>query len=95
MHRVYMTYNPDASLIAGARCSNTPVGGFCVNSDVQVFNAVTGESLFTEERDSDQIKALAFTPDGRWLLTGHGSLDGMMLGPPPDGNIHIWGIAAP
>jgi WD40 repeat protein len=92
MHDFSMTYNPSADLIAGARCSDSPVGGYCVHSDVQVFDAVTGESLFTEERDWDQIEALAFTRDGRWLLTGHSSLDGMMLGPAPDANIHIWGI---
>lgn len=88
-------YNSDASLIAGGRCSNSPVGGFCVESDMKVFDAATGESLFTHTRDYDQINSLVFTPDGRWLLTGHTALFGMMYSPLPDANIHIWGIEAP
>ena len=91
----YFVYSPDASLIVGSRCSASPVGGFCTQSDMQVFDANTGESLFTHQRDYDQINRVAFTPDGRWLLTGHTALYGMRYSPLPDANIHIWGIGTP
>ncbi|MBI5961458.1 MAG: hypothetical protein HY866_22150, partial [Chloroflexi bacterium] len=91
----YFVFNPDASLIAGGRCSETPAGGYCTESDMQLFNAETGESLFTITRDYDHINRAAFTPDGRWLLTGHTPLYGMMYSPLADANIHIWGINTP
>jgi WD40 repeat protein len=64
-------FSPDGSLIAAGfgTFRFVSVGEYLDNS-VRIWRAGTGEELFRLEGHTDAVVSLAFSPDGRYLLSG-------------------------
>jgi WD40 repeat protein len=65
-----IAFSPDGKLVAASDVGIDPKQNTYVYVQALVWNAKTGEKLFTIEGHKFDISALVFTRDGRFLLTG-------------------------
>lgn len=75
-----LALSPDGILLAAAGSMDAPALG---GQGIRVYDLRTGEIAFVLAGHSDEVRALAFSPDGGQLLSG--SMDGVAI---------LWDIAA-
>jgi len=66
-------WSPDGRALAIA--SGAPGGLASQDQFIQLWSPVTGETISDEMRHQDDIRAIAFSADGRWLATGSEDYD--------------------
>lgn len=72
-----LAFSPDGTMFASG------AGGWGGREPIQLWDAVTGESLATLAKPESWTSSLAFSPDGRLLASGHSK---------PGAGIRVWDV---
>jgi len=88
-HEVYdVAFSPDGQMVAATSCSQRG-GTDCAQGTITLFDANTGQPIHSWIAHTNYIYSIAFSPDGRYILSGAGGSDEAT-----DNTARLWEVAS-
>jgi WD40 repeat protein len=65
-----VAFSPDGRLLASGSCGQRDSSGDCIQDEIKLWDVATGREVRTLSGHTDNVRSVAFSPDGRLLASG-------------------------